>query len=729
MKRYEKIILIIFAVTFLLQLIPFPGITLLFLATWTLAGSYLIGGYWLFEAKKNKRIGLSIVAGIALGTSLFSLPFLIGINKNNFIYLLPVPNGILFLFLCGYLWIKRKSNSNLADVKNIWIRSSIILIFSSFFTYSPISFKPYRSALYALNNGYQRLQTNIKMFDYTQQYERAFEDGECDEAIHFALQANNAGKAWLGHLEESQSWQISGSYTNLYLAYKCRADHYFENRNYTQALNHYLKADQALTNYKQKSVDWKIEQIFNKNSIAICYKNVQNYESADSLFLEVIENYNTLKRRTDRNSALFITDLAISLSEQAQFEYSNQLYKTAILILKKERPNGENKADIIANYHDLIKNHLQTDSLEQVKLYLAETFKIVDEESLDFFDTKLLEGLYLYKNSQYNEANVVLSKSLAYYQKTLKPGSQNIAENYLVLAHVKIALAEYANARNIIKKGKVITVINHGEDSERFANYLKLDAQLDKLIGKYKESEKKYYQILEIYEKQLGKENPKTPEILSNLADLEIILAKFDQAKSHSDNSISLARSFVDLNNPSVAVLINNAAYVNYCIGNYKLSDSLYQTTLKINNDFKLNSTASSAFALNGLGIVMLAKKDYKKANSFLTQSFQLHKNIFTENNPFTAIVYLNFARLKTELKQFVEAKSLLNKSMKINKLFFDSKHDVFADIYTSYGDIAQKEKQASVAKAYYQKAFEIYLEKFGDNHPKVRLLKEKISL
>lgn len=749
MKRYEKIILIIFGVAFVLQLLAFPGkSSLLALTTWLLSASYLIGGYWLFEAKGTKRITISIISGIVLSSSLFNLPFLIWVNKESYYYFLPIANGLLVIFLLGFLFLKRKSDANFRSIKLIFIRSIVILSVTSFFTYTPISFKPYRTILYSLNNGRDYIQANIRMFDFTEECEDALDKGECDRAIQFALKANEAGKTWLGaplenqkdslnneytdlmqeYSSQSQLWQISGTFSNLHKAYKCKADEHYKNKQYQQALNYYIKSDKALTDYERKSEYWKIEQVYSKNLLALCYKKLYNYEYADSLFVEAIEQYQAIKDTTDRNVAIFYSNLAESMSEQAEFGYSNLFYKTAIIILQKDSLDEENRKDIIENYHNLIKNHLRTDSLEQAKFYIEKTFKVVDKTSVHFCNTNIYEGLYFYKLSQYRKADEVLLECLDCYKGILEPTSQNIAENYLILAQVKIALAEYDKARNFLSKGIDITVENYGGNSARLANYLKVDAHLDKELGNYQESEIKYHQVLTTYINELGERNNKIPEVLSSLADLEIILAKFGKAKSHSDSSMSIANYFIDLDNPAVTSLINNAAYVNYYIGNYNISDSLYQKTLMINKNFELRTTAPYALALNGLGLVVTAKKEYNKADSLFIQTLKLHKEIFTENHPFTAVVYLNYANLKIEQKKIKEAKEMLTKSLNINKQFFDIKHDIFADICVAFGDLAKKEKQSNTAKDYYQKALDIYLEKFEKNHIKVISVKEKLK-
>ncbi|MFT6334121.1 MAG: tetratricopeptide (TPR) repeat protein [Halioglobus sp.] len=749
MKRYEKIILIIFSIVLILQPFAFPGKGALFiLATWLLSASYLFGGYWLFEAKENKRVVISIISGIVLSSSLFNLPHLIWRYNESFYNFLPIANGLLFISLLGFLFLKRNSETNLRSIKLIFVRSLIILAVSSFFTYTPISFKPLRAILYSLNSGRVYIQANLRTFDYIEECEDALDKGECERAFQFALQANEAGKTWLRiplekqkdslnsaevnliqvDSSQSQLWKISRTYSNLYQAYKCKADVHYKNKQYDLALNYFLKADKALSNYVGKSEYWKIQQVQSKNILALCYKELYNYEYADSLFVEAIEQYVAIKDTTDRNVATFYSNLAESMFEQLQFGYSNVFYKESIVILQRDTTNEENKKSIIGNYLSLIKNHLQADSLEQAMFFIEETFKRVDKATVDFCNTNLYYGLYFYKLSKYKQADDVLTDCLDCHKKLLESTNQNIAENHLALALVKIALAEYDLAKNNLDNGIEITTKNYGKNSSRYANYLKAYAHLDKELSNYEKAEQVYYQVLETYNKELGERNMKIPEVLSGLADLEIILAKFVKAKTHSDSSISIANYFVNLDSPGTTSLINNAAYVNYYIGNYNISDSLYQQTLKINKDFELQSTATSAFALNGLGLIMTAKKEYKKADSLFIRTLKLHKKIFTENHPITAVIYLNYANLKIEENKLKQAKKMLTISKDINKRFFDHKHDIFADIYVAYGDIAKRERRREKAREYYQKALDIYLGKFDEEHIRVKSTKEKIK-
>lgn len=757
MKLYEKILIGIVLWLFGIQFLPdFPGKLVVFsLATWLLAFSYLIGGFLLLNPKDTIKNNIPIIAGLVFGTSLFVLPLTIRIHRGLVFELLPLLNAVLFLGLGIYLFIKRKKKNKVKQYKGIFIRSAIILVVVGFFSFTPVSFKPYRSILITINKGDDNLVNNMQMFNYMSEFEDALKIGDCDRAIEYAKKSNEAGLVWLGissveeekildsdsnellpehiNLNDDDSKQnrlldISGTFSNLYRAYKCKADEYYNNGMYEQALNYYLEADKALNSSDHYYEAWEVEKAYSLNQMALSYKKLYNYDYADSLFVGAIEKYKTVKNTTDNNVATFYSNLAESMAEQRHIGYSNLFYKKAILILEKNTNLEEYKKDIAANYLKLINNHLQVDSLEQAKFFIEEAFERVDKTTAYFCNTQVYYGLYFYKLSNYQKADEIFTACLNCYNKILEPEHQNIAEIYLALTQVKLALAEYELAKNNLDKGRDITSENSGKDSERYANYLKVSANLNKLLGNYEKSEQEYNQVIETYIKVLGERNHKLPEVLSGLANLEISLAKFDRAKVHSESSIAIAREFMTLENPGTTSLLNNAADVNYQVGLYNTADSLYRKTININEDYGMHSIASTATALNGLGLVKTAQRKYKKADSFFVQALKLHKEIFTEHHPFTAVVYLNYANLKIEENKLIQAKEMLNKSLDINNQFFNQEHDIFAYINEAFGDLALKERRPELAKEYYQKALEIYLDKFDEEHIRVKLTRKKLK-
>ena len=202
MTIYERSLLIFFAVTLTLQCFDFPGIPFLFvLSSVILIASYFFGGYLLFNSEKNERHLIPIFSGIAFSTSLFVFCIRIKLNEVDNSYFFLIPNELLFISLGVYLFIKRKYEIDFKPIKSIFMRSMILVILTSFFVYVPINFKPHRKIIYALNNGNHKLQSYLLMFDYTDIADEAYENGDYEKEIEYALKANKAGKDWLRELQ------------------------------------------------------------------------------------------------------------------------------------------------------------------------------------------------------------------------------------------------------------------------------------------------------------------------------------------------------------------------------------------------------------------------------------------------------------------------------------------------------------------------------------------------
>ncbi len=767
MKRYEKILTVIVAVLFAIQLLPNFAETTVFLTltTWLLALSYFIGGYWLFNPKENKKYFLPITAGVAFGVSIIALPLILRLELDgNGYYVLPILNGLLCIGLTIYLIVNRKTEKVTNNVKNIFKRAVIILAVSSFFTYTPISFKPFLKVLIALNNGNASLVNNLLMLDYTAELEDALDKDDCDKAIEFALKANKSGKVWLGIYEGEEQgtdtksellnkWfqdsttkispenenslkeftnqndlsKISGTYSNLYKAYRCKAGTEFGNNQFNEALLNYKTAHKYLTACDQSKY-WDKQKSWALNDIALCYENLNKFTLADSFYVEAINNYKKVIDTADNGLAEIYSNLARSLSEESQFEYSNNLFQAANSILRKDTANVNNRKDLVTNYNGLVKNYLKQDSLENAMFFIKRAMKFANKNEAGYCATTIYYAVCLYRLDEYQKSDSVAKTCLQCIESQPKGNRQNIAECNLLLSQINIALAKYDEAKKYVNTGIEITTKNFGSNSSRYANYLKVLAQLNKIVGEYPTSEKQYNQVIEIYTRELGDRNNELPNVLAGLADLEIILSRPNSAKKHSDNSLSIASIFMHLTTPITTNLLNEAAYVNYCLGFYKPADTLYRKVIKINADYGRTSDATTAIALNGLGLIETARKSYKKADLLFQQSLELHIKLFTDNNPLTAIVYLNYGSLCIQEGKLAEAEEKINKALTIDKQFFKSDHDIFADIFVALGDLAKRKSQNTIAKDYYRKALDIYKKKFNDEHWKVITTQQKLN-
>lgn len=739
MKKYEKILTITILVLFGLQLSPnFSGKSGLFtLGIWLLALSYLIGGYWLFNPKEHKKYFLPIVAGIAFAASIIALPFVIRVRLENVYYFFPIINGLLCIGLVIFLILNRKTGKITSSTKNIFRRSVILLIISSFFTYTPIhSFKPFRHILMALNRGDEYLVNNLLMFDYAEEYETALDKGDCDRAIEFALKANKSGKIWLGIEDENKQTDIApgeldainGSYISLYKAYRCKANTERKNKRFNDALLNYKIAHAYLIACNYDSKYWEKEKSWSLNNIAYCYMKLKENQLADSLYVEAINSYKKITDTTDYGLAILYSNIAFSLARESYFSYSSSLFRVANSILRKDTASADNRKNLAENYKELAKNLIQQDSLKSALFVIQRAMKLSNKNESEYCETILYYGICLFKLNEYQKADSVFKSCLVYYEAHPKGDWQNIAACDLLLSQVNIILAKYDEARKYVNTGIKIAAKHFGTNSSQYANYLTVLAHLNKIMSNYPISEKQYHQVIEIYTKKLNGYNKIFSSVLVGLADLEITISEYSLAKKHADDALSIASNFLPLSYHASTDLLNNSAYVDYCLGLYKPAYDLYRKVIDINDNYGLSSNRTTAIALNGLALIETSKRNFEAADSLFQQSLVLHKKLFTDNNPLTAIVYLNYGNLCMQKGQFELAEENLNKAFTIDRQFFKSDHDIFGDILVARGDLAKRRKQNGIAKDYYQKAFDIYKKKFNDKHWKIIATKRKLK-
>lgn len=754
MKSYEKIVLIIFALGFALQLFDFPGNDILFLGSaFLLSMSYLIGGYVLFNGVKHDFPFLYVISGIALSISIFFMPFLVWLKRDGFYDFVPVPSGLLLIGLGIYFFRKESKNQ---DLKLILLRSFVVLFITSFFTYLPPTFKIYRKITYALNVGHPYIQTNLKMFDYASKYEVALKKGACNEAIKYAQKANEKGKLWLeisdtflsneeisnkilNRLDEINNQsdffddeleKISGTYTNLYEAFRCKGDAAYNNREFEEALINYNIAHYYLTISNQNSAYWNEEKSWSFNDIAFSLTHLKKYDMANTAFVRAIENYKIVKDTNDLGMAKLLKNFASFLSDQEEIEESIHLYHASNKILLVDSLHVDNKKDLISNYNSITENYLKLDNLDKAQLFNENAFHLLeDKQNADYCHATLYSGIYFFKRHAYEKAKNILRECSQCYENSLGSDAQNVAETNLILSRLSMVLAEYDNARNYVEKGMDITKKNYGSNSSRYAGFLKTLAELDEITGVYQAARKYYQKSQDIYNNELGAENDKLPVVLSGLANLEVILSNLTKAKEYSDHSLAIASLHYGLSSQSILDIINTAAFVDYNLGSYKSADSLYRRIIEINTNNGFDTNTYIAAALNGLALIETDKKNYIKAETLFLESLDLYETILSDNHPATAIVNLNYANLLVEQNNLSEAEEKLKKVRNIFNDYFEATHDVFGDLFVVFGDLNKKQNELQSARNYYKKAFEIYLEKFDENHRKVISTREKTDV
>ena len=592
------------------------------------------------------------------------------------------------------------------------------------------------------------------MFEYRNKAQKAIKNKNYDTAIEYALKSNEAGKMWLEIGETDTKfieyaincsdedtlnfylgyylYPIQATYSLIHEAYRGKADKERDNAHYENALENYKTAHKYLLannvimkKGKGEVFSWFLRRkSWSLNDIARCYQKLQQYDTADSLYLKAIQHYRSIMEDEDNNLAKLYYNLASSFAESRDFEPSTKCYLYANSIFFKDTLDKESKEFLIDGLNAIAENYCKQDKPQDALPFLEQAEKIIRKKGHGYFFNTFYKGICAFKLNEYQKADSILKICLEHCKKN--ETEKAVITVNAALAYVDMALAKYNEVRKYADESAEMAEKIYGKNSLQYTECLKILASLNQITGDYSTADKQYKHVIEVYKREVN-DDFKLAFLLSEYSRLELIFSNFESAKRHSDNFMSMIPDSMFIL-PSMTDFMNNAAYVNYCVGMYNQADTLYQKVVSINNESNLSFAPTSAAALNGLGLIEIEKKNYKKADSLFAQAIIVYTKYLPYNHPLVANVYLNWGLLQIKENKLNESEEKINKSFKINKQFFDSDHDVFANILVAQGDIAKKRGQNDAANANYQQALSIYKKKFSNTHWKIMETERKMK-
>lgn len=770
MKKYEKILLTLLGILILATLLLSNSIYLFvsyFFTIWLLGLSYFLGGHSLFYISKEKEAYLPLISGLSYGPAVVTLSLSTSLQAPDYFVYFPIPTLLLTVGLAIYILSTRRKGRIDTEIRMIFYRGLVLSLVSSFFLYTPESFKPYRKVLIQLNKGNEFVTNNLLMMDNTYESEAAIDENNCDIAINYALKANQYGRLLIEKTEmEEQNYQtrefifhdllkenietisietiqmlyqyegeehlypISRTYSTLFKAYFCKAESLYSAKQYKEALSHYLQAYKYLTIPTIKSVYWQEQKSDALNMIGHCYRQLNKIDLAGYFYMSAFANYNeaTNKTEIDLTSSSYLGNMAFMMSAQNGFTESNELLEMINTALLKEVQTPEHSKILLNNYQGQIYNYLAIDSLQQAFTYITKAQELVEKNSSLSCSIQLSLAYYQFKSNQFKQAETTVKSCLRCFEETSSPNKLKILEAYSILGQIQYALGQFEEAKEQITLVLDMTTKLMGNTNELFAYNSKMLGDVNKMLGKYSTATQNYQTALDLYNSGQITQTHNIPLVLAGQSDLALLQGNLVKAQLLIDESLDFASTSIIPNSVNMATLHSHSAHVAYHRGNLTTADTVYQKVILIADNYNLSNSLLKANALNGLGLVEMNRKNYSTADHYFRESLRMHQNILSDKSPFTAQVYLNYGILNTREGNLAEAKEKLNQALNINREFFKADHPIFGDIAVALGDLAVKQGERNMAHNQYQKALTIYHKYFDDTHWKVRETQQKLK-
>jgi tetratricopeptide (TPR) repeat protein len=169
---------------------------------------------------------------------------------------------------------------------------------------------------------------------------------------------------------------------------------------------------------------------------------------------------------------------------------------------------------------------------------------------------------YLQGVARYSEAEPLLQRSLAIYEKTVGPDHPDTSATLHELARLYQAQGRYSEAEPLLQRSLAIKEKTVGPDHPDTSATLHVLARLYQAQGRYSEAEPLLQRSLAIYEKTVGPDHPSTSATLGVLASLYQAQGRYSEAEPLLQRSLAIYEKTVAPDHPRMGQSLDLVALI-----------------------------------------------------------------------------------------------------------------------------------------------------------------------
>ncbi len=218
---------------------------------------------------------------------------------------------------------------------------------------------------------------------------------------------------------------------------------------------------------------------------------------------------------------------------------------------------------------------------EQVGTWLPELIHTLPQND----DPEALSrlGLFVQKSLwHYPEAEPLLQRVLAIFEKSLGPEHHDTSRSLNNLAGLYRAQGRYADAKPLYQRALAISEKTLGPEHPDVATSLNNLAGLYRAQGRLEEAEPVCQRVLAIREKALGPEHPDVATGLDNLAGLYDTQGRYAEAEPLFQCALAIKEKVLRPEHPDTATSLNNLAGLYRDQGRLEEAEPLFQRAVQI---------------------------------------------------------------------------------------------------------------------------------------------------
>ena len=218
---------------------------------------------------------------------------------------------------------------------------------------------------------------------------------------------------------------------------------------------------------------------------------------------------------------------------------------------------------------------------------------------------------------------------------------KEIVDRYFDDAHEKFGrlLSEQGyDSEAVMFQIQVVDMRNRllGEEHPKTINAMNNLANTYASLGKYADAEKLHNQVLDMRNRLLGKEHPKTISAMKNLANTYASLGKYADAEKLEIPVLDMRNRLLGEEHPDTISAMNNLANTSASLGKYADAEKLQIQVLDMRNILLGEEHPHTITAMENLARTYYHLKKVKDAEQLEIQVVDMRRRIFGEGHPHT---------------------------------------------------------------------------------------------
>ena len=328
------------------------------------------------------------------------------------------------------------------------------------------------------------------------------------------------------------------------------------------------------------------------------------------------------------------------------------------------------------------------------------------------------QGTELYRKGRYAEAEPLLKRSLAIYEKVLGPADPDLSASLDNLARVYQDEGRYGEAEPFYKRSLAIRQKALGREHPEVAKSLNNLAVIYAKQGRYREAEPLYKRSLMIRERTASSDPVDIGESLNNIAELYREQGRYKEAEPLYVRSLAIWEKTLGPEHPLVAATLSNLGALYWAEGRYADAVPVFKRSLAIREKALGPEHPEVALNLNNLADAYRHQGRFAEAEPLYKRSSIILERVLGPNHPLVATSLQNLAQLYHDEGRYGEAEPVYKRSLGIFEKAYGPEHPDVATSDENLAELYRNQGRYGEAEPLYKRSLAIYEKVLGPEHP-----------